>query len=361
MTASGGLLGRAARAVWEGDGAWAAVARGILLVPAALYRGAVGVRNAAYDAGLLRSRPLPVPSVGVGNLTVGGTGKTPLARYLAGELVRRGCRVGILLRGYGGDEAQEYRQALPEAIVVADADRHRGAAAAVAAGADVLVLDDCLQRRDVRPDVTLAAVAAESASRARWPLPAGPWREGLEALRRADAVVVTRKSAAPGAAALLAGSLAGRTRGGVGLVAELFPAHLLPLSGGEPAPLEGLRGKQVLALCGIGAPDAFAAQLRAAGAQGVELLAYGDHHAYTPADVAAARAAAGAGGMVVTTGKDAVKLRGLWPVGAPFCWVAPLEVRVADGSGYLARTLDTVAAARPNLQTAAATPPARRV
>ncbi len=360
MTVSGGRLGRAARAVWAGQGAWAAVARGILLLPAALYRGAVEARNAAYDLGVLGSRPLPVPSVGVGNLTVGGTGKTPLARHLAVELANRGCRPGILLRGYGGDEAQEYRQALPDAVVVADADRHRGAASAVAAGADVLVLDDCLQRRDVRPDVTLAVVAAESASEARWPLPAGPWREGLAALGRADAVVVTRKSAAAGAAALLAGALAGRTRGGVGLVAELVPAHLLPLGGGEPVSLDALRGRRVVALCGIGAPDAFAAQLRAAGALGVALLAYGDHHAYTPADVAAARAAAGAGGMVVTTGKDAVKLRDLWPVGAPSCWVAALEVRVADGAGYLARTLDTLGAARRNLQTAAATPPARR-
>jgi tetraacyldisaccharide-1-P 4'-kinase len=92
----------------------------------------------------------------------------------------------------------------------------------------------------------------------------------------------------------------------------------------------------------------------------VELLAYGDHHAYTPADVAAARAAAGAGGMVVTTGKDAVKLRDLWPVGAPSCWVAALAVRMADGTGYLARTLDRITASRPNFQPASTTPPARR-
>lgn len=360
MRASGGLLGRAARALWRGHGAWASVARGALLVPAALYRGAVGLRNGAYDVGLLGSRPLPVPSIGVGNLTVGGTGKTPLARHLAAELGRRGCRVGILLRGYGGDEAEEYREALPAAIVVADAARHRGAAEAVARGADVLVLDDCLQRRDVRPDVTLAAVAAEQAAGARWPLPAGPWREGLSALHRADAVVVTRKSAPAAAAAALARSLAPRTRGREGLVAELLPAHLVPIAGGEAMAVEALRGCRVVAVCGIGAPEAFGAQLAAAGAAEVELVAYGDHHAYGPKDVAAARAAAGAGGLVVTTGKDAVKLRGLWPEGAPACWVARLDVRMADGGGYLARTLDAMAAARRNLQTAAATPPARR-
>ena len=359
MTASGGILFRAARAVWSAHGPWAAMARGALLAPAAVYRGAVALRNGAYDAGLLGSRGLPAPSIGVGNLTVGGTGKSPLARHLAAELGRRGCRVGILLRGYGGDETEEYREALTEAIVVADADRHRGAGEAVRRGADVLVLDDCLQRRDVRPDVTLALVAAEAASAARWPLPAGPWREGLSALRRADAVVVTRKSAPEGTAAALARSLAARTRDGEGLVAELVPAHLVPLAGGDPVPLEGLRGRRVVAVCGIGAPEAFAAQLVAAGADHVELLAYGDHHAYGARDVAAARAAAGGEGLVVTTGKDAVKLRGLWPAGAPPCWVALLDVRVAEGSDYLARTLDTIAAARPNLKMAAETPPAR--
>jgi len=359
VTASGGFLGRAARAVWSGRGAWASVARGLLLAPAALYRGAVGLRNGAYDAGLVRSRRLPAPSIGVGNLTVGGTGKTPLCRYLAAELGRRECRVGILLRGYGGDEVEEYREELPAAIVVADADRHRGAGEAVRRGADVLVLDDCLQRRDVRPDATLAVVAAEFAAAVRWPLPAGPWREGLSALRRADAVVVTRKSALPESAASLARALAPRTRGGEGLVAELFPAHLVPLAGGAPTALDMLCGRRVVAVCGIGAPEAFRAQVVATGAGSVELLAFGDHHAYGPGDVAAARAAAGAAGLVVTTGKDAVKLRGLWPEGAPTCWVAQLDVRVADDGGFLARTLDAIAAARRNLQTAAATPPAR--
>jgi tetraacyldisaccharide-1-P 4'-kinase len=102
------------------------------------------------------------------------------------------------------------------------------------------------------------------------------------------------------------------------------------------------------------------AQLAGASAGPVELLAFGDHHAYAPADVAQARAAAGSEGLVVTTGKDAVKLRGLWPAGAPPCWVASLAVRVAEGGDYLARTLDAIAAARHNLQRAAETPPARR-
>lgn len=356
MTASDRLPGRLARAVWSGRGAWAALARGALLVPAGGYRCAMALRNVAYDLGALPSRSLPAPSLGVGNLTVGGTGKSPLCRWMAAELLRRGCRVGILLRGYGQDEAEEYREAVPRAVVVADPDRRRGAIEAVRRGAEVLVLDDCLQRRDVRPDVLLAVVAAESFEGPRWPLPAGPWREGLGALRRADAVVVTRKVARAEEAEALARTLAPRARGGEGLVAALVPAHLVPLSGGSPMDPGALRGRTVVALCGIGAPEAFAAQLVAFGPARVGLMAFGDHHAYSAADVATARAGAGAEGIVVTTGKDAVKLRRLWPAGAPECRVATLEVRPADASGYLARTLDGIAGARHNLRTAAAPP-----
>jgi tetraacyldisaccharide 4'-kinase len=356
MTASDGPLGRVAREVWSARGVWASVARGALLLPAACYRGGTALRNAAYDLGVLPTRRLPAPSVGVGNLTVGGTGKTPLCRFVAAELGRRGCRVGILLRGYGADEAEEYRESVPRAVVVADPDRARAAGEAIRRGADVLVLDDCFQRRDVRADVLLALVAAEGFARRRWPLPAGPWREGLGALRRADAVVVTRKVAPVAEAQALAGTLAARARGGEGLVADLVPAHLLPLAGGPPVGVEALRGRTVVALCGIGAPEAFAAQLAASGAAEVRLMAFGDHHAYSAADVAAARSAAGSEGTVVTTGKDAVKLRRLWPPGAPECRVAILEVRVADPGGFLARTLDVIAGARHDIQTAAAPP-----
>ncbi len=355
MRAWGGLA-RASRAVWTGRGVWPALARAALLVPAAGYRCGVTLRNAAFDLGVLPSRKLPAPSIGVGNLTVGGTGKTPLCRWLATELGRRGCRVGIVLRGYGGDEAEEYREALPRAVVVADPDRARGAREAVRRGADALVLDDCLQRRDVRPDVLLAVVAAEGGAWPRWPLPAGPWREGLGALRRADAVVVTRKTAPLPAAEALARRLAPRSREGEGLVVELVPAHLVPLSGGPPSDVGTLRGRTVVALCGIGVPEAFAAQLAACGPARLALRAFGDHHAYTAADVAAARAAAGPDGLVVTTGKDAVKLLRLWPAGPPDCRVASLAVRPLDADGILTRALDRVAGARRNPQTAAVPP-----
>lgn len=351
--------GSLARRVWRGESGGARFLRVALLIPAALYRAGVGLRNAAFDTGLLRSRALPAPSVGVGNIAVGGTGKTPMAAYIAAELVRRGRRPGILLRGYrGGDEASEHAERVPGAVVVAEADRRRGALRAIREGADALVLDDCLQRRDVRTDLLLAVLAAESAGERMWPLPAGPWREGLGALRRCDAVVVTYKVAPSEVAAAEARRLAGRTRLGVGVAAGLKLARFLPLTGGAPLPAEVLAGRDVVAVCGIGAPERFVEQLEALGAR-VRLVDYGDHHAYAASDAAAAVEAAGPDGLIVTTAKDAVKLRRLYRAQAPMCLVAELEVRVTYGEADLARLLDRAVRRQTNPVTAADPPSAR--
>ena len=356
MSAARGTL---AHRVWRGESLGLRLLRAALLIPAAVYRAGVDLRNAAFDVGLLRSRALPVPSVGVGNIAVGGTGKTPVAAYLAGELARRGRRPGILLRGYrGGDEAAEHAARLPGVVVVADPDRHRGALRAIREGADALVLDDCLQRRDVRTDLLLAVLAVESAGERRWPLPAGPWREGLGALGRCDAVVVTYKVAPPDAAAAVARRLAARTRLGLGVAAGLKLARFLPLAGGEPLAAGALAGRDVVAVCGIGAPERFRAQLEALGAR-VRLLDFGDHHAYTASDVADAIEAAGPDGLTVTTAKDAVKFRSLYRAQAPACVVAELEVRVTYGDSDLARLLDRMARVQPNPVTAADPPSAR--
>ncbi len=351
-----------ARRLWDSPGAGWGLARTALLVPAGAFRAAVAMRNAAYDLGLARVRPLPLPGIGVGGLAVGGAGKSPLASYLAASLASRGVRPGILLRGYaGGDEASEHEARVPGAVVVVDPDRVRGAARAAARGAQVLVLDDCLQHRRVRPDVLLAAVAAERALTPLRPLPAGPWREGLGALARCDGVVVTYKAAPAEAAVALARRLARETRLGIGVAAELELASLESLVPGAGAarPLRDLAGRDVVAVCGIGEPEAFRAQLEAAGAR-VRLLAFGDHHAYDAPEAAAAEALAGPGGLVVTTAKDAVKLRSVVGGAAPAWLVARLEVRATSGNEDLARLLDRVARPGSNPVTAHASPSARR-
>ena len=354
---------RLAHRVWRASSPAARLLRAALLVPAAGYRAAVALRNAAYDLGVLRSSRLPLAAVGVGNLAVGGVGKTPVAAFLAGELARRGARPGLLLRGYrGGDEVAEHRARTPAAVVVADPDRRRAASQAVAQGAEVLVLDDCLQHRAVRPDALLVVVAAETAGEPMWPLPAGPWREGLRALGRGDGVVVTYKTAEAEAAASVARRLAPLTGSGIGVAVALEIARLVALAGGTPLAATWLHGRVVVALCGIGEPEAFRAQLERLGAR-VRLHAYGDHHAYRPAEVAEALAAAGPAGTVVTTAKDAARLRPLWPAAAPACLVAELAVRVTYGEEDLARLLDRIgrAAHPPTRSVAAGTPPDHRM
>ncbi len=122
-----------------------------------------------------------MPSVAIGNLSVGGSGKTPIAGWIATYFADQGHRPAILLRGVGGDETLVHRELVPRAIVVPDPDRVAGAVRAVAAGADVLVLDDAYQRLDVARDLNICVVSAETRVAVRWPLPAGPWREGLPA------------------------------------------------------------------------------------------------------------------------------------------------------------------------------------
>ncbi len=350
---------RAARWVWRGDGAGPTLVRGALVPVALVYGAGMRVRNAAYDAGLLHPSALPLPALGIGNLAVGGTGKTPLAIHLARELGTRGIRPGVVLRGYGGDEARELAAALPEAVIAAGADRVAAGEAARRRGARALVLDDCLQHRRVRPDVMVAVVAAETWHGNPWPLPAGPWREGPAALARVDAVIVTAKTAGAAEAAALAEALGRRTRGGRGVVARIEPAGFWRLGGGEARGPDLVAGLDVVVACGIGEPALFARQLERLGAR-VKWIDYGDHHAFTAADALQVARLAGPEGLVITTAKDAVKLAPLWPAGGPPCWVADARVTIGAGSEALDELLDRVAtAARGHNPEAAAAPPAR--
>src|SRR6266704_3658125 len=201
---------RMAQWLWWSGAAPARVARGVLLPFAFAYRTLMSARAGAYRKGWLRQRPLPLPAVAIGNLAVGGAGKTPLAAWTAAFFARRGARPGVLLRGYrGGDEQAVHQRLVPQAIVVANPNRLAGAAEARNKGARVLVLDDAYQRLNVGRDVNIAVVSTESSPprHVAWPLPAGPWREDWSASGRG------RRVASAGGADR--GSLAvGRCRGG---------------------------------------------------------------------------------------------------------------------------------------------------
>jgi tetraacyldisaccharide 4'-kinase len=331
---------RVMRWLWTSRRPDARLARLALLPVSGLWRGAVAARGLAYRRGWLPVHDLPLPAVAVGNLTVGGSGKTPIAIWIARYYVERGLRPGILLRGYGGDETLVHQHDVPEAVVVANPDRAVGAAEAMAAGAEVLVLDDAYQRLDVRRDLNIAVMSAETTRAVRWSLPAGPWREGWGALEPADACIVTRKRATADAAAKLAAELATRTGRPVA-VAHLGLRHLEGLTSGIKRPAESLAGKRVVAASGIADPDAFVAQTKATGAA-VQVATWKDHHDYREEDVAWLAHAARRADFVVITQKDAVKLRDRWPASAPEPLVAVLDLVWEDGGDRIAAALDAV-------------------
>jgi tetraacyldisaccharide 4'-kinase len=308
--------------------------RDAVLIPASgvlelVNRGA----GACYRRGLLRVERASVPVISVGNITLGGTGKTPLVAALARTLLAAGARPAVLTRGYrrrdrepvliwrqpavawgrGGDEATVLARALPEVPIVVDADRVRGAATAVReTGATHLVLDDGFQHWRLHRDLDIVTVTANDPLGARVPR-----REAPGALGRAHALVLSRASdrtevfAAMGvlgpyapAARILATTLAARA------------VHI----GGERRPPEALRDRDVVALAGIAAPAAFVDSLGDLGARPVELRFFPDHHRYSRNELGAiVQEAEAAGALVVTTAKDFVKIPA--DLGARIAWL----------------------------------------
>ena len=324
---------------WAGEAGGAGRALDLLLAPAELlFRGGVAARNLLYDRGWRRAERAPVPIVSVGNLGVGGAGKTPVSAWVAARLLERGMRPAVALRGYGADEVQVHRELNPAVPVFAAARRIRAARAAAAAGCGVVVLDDGFQHRALARELDLVLVAVEGwAYRPRRRLlPRGPWREDAAALRRAGTLVATRKSAGAEESAAVAQELRALAPGVPVAECWIAPQRLAPLhapaAAGEPA-----AGDAVLAVAALADPRPFAENLRAMGLA-VELAAFPDHHAFRAGE-AGALVRLAAGRPIVMTHKDAVKLRELVPPTVP-AWVLLQEVRFTSGEEALLRALD---------------------
>lgn len=297
-----GGLERLLRRWWRGDLGASGRVLDVLAAPAEwAYRGALAVRNRRLD----RVGGAAIPGLGVvsvGNLAVGGTGKTPVAAWAARALAGAGARVALVSRGYGRDELLLHRRWNPAVPVIADPDRLAAAAAARAQGADVVVLDDGFQHRRLARDVDVVLLAAEDSFPARV-LPRGPFREPAASLARADAVVITRRTATSDDAEAVADRVRARfPRMAVGRVA-LGPAGWRDFAGASGPPPEG----PTLSVAAVARPELFAAQVEAETGARSELMAFPDHHEFGPADVKAMRARA-RGRTVVVTEKDAVKL-----------------------------------------------------
>lgn len=323
---------------WAGETGWPGRLLLAALAPAeALYAGAVAARALAYRRGWAPVDSPGVPIISVGNISVGGTGKTPFTAWIAAQLKTRGRTPAVVLRGYGADEVRVHRELNPNVPVFTGARRSAAVRRAIAAGCDVALLDDAFQHRAVHRDLDIVLLAAESWASRRRLLPRGPWREPISALHRADLLVVTRKSCPTERAERVAQDVA---QFGVPFaLCHFAPSHFTALGAGHVRlPLDAVRGRAVLAVASLADPAPFAAQLRAMGAV-TELIAYPDHHPFSAADVASLLNAGGPRTLIVTH-KEAVKLRPLMPAGAPVL-VLHQEVRIEQGREQIEQALST--------------------
>lgn len=328
----------AVQRLWDGEAGLTGRVLGALLTPAELgYRAVMRARTVAYDAGVAGANAPPVPAISVGNITVGGTGKTPMVRWLVKQLVRRGWTPGILHGGYGDDEPALHRLWFPNLPVVAEKDRLRGAGRAMELGADVLVLDDAFQHLRLRRDLDIVLVAAETWSRRARLLPRGPYREPPGSLRRADVVVVTRRTA-PAEAASRAEVEVARISGSRTARVLLRPSGWIRPDG---SPREGRPTGAAVGVAGIARPDDFFDQAEEWGADLVDAIAFPDHHAYSPAEARELARLAGAGPLVMTA-KDAVKLAPL--LKDTDVWVLEQAVAFESGRSWVLRAVEEVLA-----------------
>jgi tetraacyldisaccharide 4'-kinase len=275
----------------------------------------------------------------VGNLSVGGTGKTPVSAWFARRFMEKGRAPAIVLRGYGGDEVIVHRRLNPGIPVIASADRVRGIREAIAQGAEVVILDDAFQHRRASRDVDVLLVNAEAWTGKPRLLPAGPWREPLRAARRATLVIVTRKTADNSVVADVTRALGNAAPRVPVASVHLAPGELRSTATGQTLPLHTLRGADLTVVAAIAQPDSFFRQLTELGAV-VRAFSYPDHHAFTRADAQKLAREAGNSDFVVCTLKDAVKLESIWPAEAGSLWYVSQRLRIEDGQEHIDRLLD---------------------
>jgi tetraacyldisaccharide 4'-kinase len=293
-----------------------------------------------------------LPVLSVGNLTAGGTGKTPVVAMLLAELKKRGRRPVVLSRGYGArgdgpnDEAQVLSRSHGDVIHLQGKDRL--ALARRAAGAklgDVIVLDDGFQHLSLHRDLNICCIDATNPFGHGAVLPRGLLREPMASLYRARPVLITRAELAPaGRLDEIRSEVLRWNEHARFVVSEMRLSGTTNVEGGEPADASELAGKRVFCASGVGNPAAFAANVRTTGARVVGRMDFDDHHDWTEADVKAvcARATELAAEVVVTTAKDAVKLQSAdWGRSAPAVRVLEVEASVrADDAALWGKLID---------------------
>lgn len=335
-----------------------------------IYRVIVQLRNRAYESGLLRTRRAPVPVISVGNITAGGSGKTPVVEHVLHQLIARDVKPAVLTRGYrreskglvvvsdgsgrysdtreSGDEAMQIARKFPAVPVIACEKRNAGARHAIDhCGAEVLVLDDAFQHRAIARDLDIVVFdASEERDRHRM-LPVGRLREPLGNLARADLIVLSRCDSAVDCDAV-AQSVCAHTEAPA--VRTAFAVHSLRmLESGERSDPNALEGRDVFAFCGIGTPAAFEHTLRSLGMNVRELVSFRDHHWYSIEDMQRLIRRSEELGVdaLLTTEKDAVRIAEMIrDAGAPNLCYPELHMEFLEGEKTFIAALDAVLPSR---------------
>jgi tetraacyldisaccharide 4'-kinase len=353
---------------WERG--FTAGAGGILSMAAGSYRGLLGARDWLYARGVLASRGVDCPVVSVGNLTVGGTGKTPAVELAVRTLIELGHRPGVLSRGYGrrsagiqvvadaasirldaeeaGDEPFLLARRLPGVPVVVGPNRYEaGRLARERFGVTALVLDDGFQHRTLGKDLEIVMARAVSPWGNGRLLPGGPLREPLPALARAHLVVATGARRAEEAAEVRA-TVERLVLDVPVLTAVHVPTECFESTGMRFVPLSALGSARLLGFAGIGAPDGFSRTLAETAVHVAGFEPFADHHWYSREDLARLdrRAAETGAEGLITTEKDWVRLRRLPTLRRPV-YVLSVRLRLTSGEEAWRVAFERLASARP--------------
>lgn len=346
-------------------GLFADLARGVLFALSLVYGLVIRIRNIYYDVVPGAVTRVNLPVISIGNITVGGTGKTPMTVAIAQRIVAREQRVAVLTRGYKGerrikpsasapggvhvevesDEAMLLRRNCPQAMVVIHPKRVAGARAAIDAGAEALLLDDGFQHRKLARNLDIVLIDSTAPFGYDCMLPRGLLREPRSSLRRADLIVMTRSDQVTDSERAL-------LRGRLERIAERPPIveathRIVEFQDlrGERVPLESADAMRAVIFAGIANFEGFRKSVEDLGVEVAAAYEYPDHHDYASDEIAGLRDVAETleANAILTTEKDAVKLEGRWKEGVCRLLILKLAIEFdADGDRILESRLDAL-------------------
>ena len=326
----------------------ATLLRGLLRIAEVPYTWAVARRNRQFESGSREIHRVDVPVVSVGNLTMGGTGKTPIVAWLARWFREQEIRVTIVSRGYGAeagaknDEALELEEQLPDVPHLQNPNRVEAASTAIEElGSELILLDDGFQHRRLARDLDIVLVDATQPLGFGHVFPRGMLREPLAGFARADVIMLTRCDQVDAERRAEIRQSIARNAPDAVWVEVAFAPRCLRNASGEKAPVDSLAKRRVVAFAGIGNPAGFRQTLVDSGYDIAAFHEFADHHAYERTDIDGLVTAAADGDAVVCTHKDLVKI-GLDRLGSTPLWALEIGAQITQGEQELTAKLAKV-------------------